>query len=282
MARSTICLSPKSRGRNAPCCACRQRRNAWQPSLPDPRSINPGAYHNTQRVTDETSTTRARFTNTHTHDQHQHLDTTPLLQECRSVRSAAHCECTGRVARCTWSKGSTQDCFEFGEAPGRRRAPGKPRSPSCGHARLQQPTQLSGAFPMTLLASRSVIVDGEKLKMPPPLPRNGTVFAVTVALLRRVTVAFCALMMPPPWPARLPVTRTESLSVRWAGPAKPMLASPPPNPPEALLAMVTLPLSVVVAVPPWNEMLKMPPPSATNGVVRGDELPVTAAESLTV
>src|SRR5262249_42969373 len=34
-------------------------------------------------------TTRAHFTITRTHDQHQHLDTTPLLQECRSALAVA-------------------------------------------------------------------------------------------------------------------------------------------------------------------------------------------------
>jgi hypothetical protein len=37
--------------------------------------------HNTPRATDETTTTRSRFTITRPYDQQQHLDTTPLLQE---------------------------------------------------------------------------------------------------------------------------------------------------------------------------------------------------------
>jgi hypothetical protein len=71
------------------------------------RSTNPGAEHNNPRLTNETSTTRARFTITRTHDQHEHLDTTPLLQECRSLledgfaseRSAIQLSANGHTER---------------------------------------------------------------------------------------------------------------------------------------------------------------------------------------
>jgi hypothetical protein len=61
-----------------------QRRNARQPSLPtsDRRTLvrNP-----TTNITHDASLQRARAQQQPTHDQHEPVDTAPLLQECRSA-----------------------------------------------------------------------------------------------------------------------------------------------------------------------------------------------------
>src|SRR5215217_325143 len=61
-----------------------QRRNARQPILPtsDRRTVVRNTTTNHPRIP---TTTRARIRPHRTHDQHQHLDTAPLLQECRSA-----------------------------------------------------------------------------------------------------------------------------------------------------------------------------------------------------
>src|SRR5215217_4978076 len=50
---------------------------------------NRGAKTRQPRTAGTSSPARAHFTNTRTHDQHQHLDTAPLLQECRKALAAS-------------------------------------------------------------------------------------------------------------------------------------------------------------------------------------------------
>jgi hypothetical protein len=70
-----------------------QRRNARQPRLPisDQRTL---VRNTTTQMTLQLVNDRACIRLRRHHDQHQHLDTAPLLQECRSALTTAHPGCT--------------------------------------------------------------------------------------------------------------------------------------------------------------------------------------------